>query len=86
MIPFVGGVIGIARSGSKGDWLGGDLMECHPCYIVTYKLKQDLEISKFSGVEIFIFELIKDECFDVNYHRDKPLVVFYWMNVKVRGI
>jgi hypothetical protein len=63
------------------DWLGDDLMECHPCYIVTQSLKEGLESSAFSGFEFSDLEVTKDEYFDNNYQINRPLPKFYWLKV-----
>lgn len=63
------------------DWLGDDLMECHPCYIVTEKLKKDLQKSKFKGFEFSEMTVTKDEYFNDNYQLAKPLPVFHWMKI-----
>ena len=63
------------------DWLGDDLIECHPCYIVTESLKIGLENSKFTGFEFADMEVTKSEYFDNNYHIDKDLPMFYWLKI-----
>lgn len=63
------------------DWLGDDLMECHPCYIVTEKLKDGLQNIGFSGFKFAEMILIKDEYFDNNYQLKKGLPKFYWLQV-----
>ena len=49
------------------DWLGDDLMECFPCYIVTEELKKYLAQSHFTGFELMEMEVTKAECFNENY-------------------
>ena len=61
------------------DWLGDDLMECFPAYIVTKNLKEALEKSKFSGFEFKKMEVSKAEYFEDNYQLDIELPKFYWM-------
>jgi hypothetical protein len=63
------------------DWLGDDLMECHPYYIVTEKLKKILDANSFKGFNISEMKVTKAECFDNNYHQNKPLPQFYWLQV-----
>jgi hypothetical protein len=63
------------------DWLGDDLMECHPCYIVTEKLKKLLDANSFKGFNISEMEVTKAEYFDDNYHQNKPLPKFYWLQI-----
>lgn len=63
------------------DWLGDDLMECHPCYIVTEKLKTGLQTTKFTGFEFSEMIVTKDEYFNDNYQLNKSLPEFYWMKI-----
>ena len=63
------------------DWLGDDLMECHPCFIVTEELKKGLENSEFNGFEIAEMEVTQDEYFSNNYQLKKPLPKFYWLKI-----
>ncbi len=64
------------------DWLGDDLMECYPCYIVTQRLKDKLEINnKLTGFKFSDMEVIKDEYFDDNYQLSRPIEKFYWMKI-----
>jgi len=63
------------------DWLGDDLMECYPCYIVTEKLKKLLDTSNFKGFDTSEMEVTRAEYFDDNYHQNKPLPKFYWLQI-----
>ena len=63
------------------DWLGDDLMVNSNCYIVTESLREAVEASDFTGFNIMDLEQTKDEYFDDNYHQEKPLPKFYWMEV-----
>ena len=64
------------------DWLGDDIMECHPCYIVTEELKIALENSDFTGYELAEMEVTRDEYFANNYQLKKALPKFYWLKIK----
>jgi hypothetical protein len=66
------------------DWLGDDLMECHPCYIVTENLKNTLEKTNFTGFAFDNLTLTKDEYFSDNYSNEKPLPSFYWLKINGR--
>lgn len=67
------------------DWLGNDLMESYPCFIITESLKEGLEKSKFTGYDsIEEIEVKKAEYFENNYQLDKEVPKFYWL--KVNGI
>jgi hypothetical protein len=63
------------------DWLGDDLMECFPCFIVTQELKKVLEISEFTGFEFSEMQVTKDEYFKDNYQLKRALPKFYWMKI-----
>jgi hypothetical protein len=58
------------------DWLGDDLMEVHPCFVITESLEEGLSKMSFSGYEIISLELTTNEYFDNNYSTDKKLPVF----------
>jgi hypothetical protein len=59
------------------DWLGDDLMECYPCYIVTEYLKNLLETQSFKGFEFQEIKTTLDDIFDNNYQQNKPLPDFH---------
>jgi hypothetical protein len=66
------------------DWLGDDLIEVFPCYLVTEKLKTLLTQTDISGYEIKDVEVTKDDYFSNNYQLSLPLPKFYWL--KINGI
>ena len=61
------------------DWLGDDLMECFPAYIVTDNLKNALVESSYSGFQFKTMEVTQAEYFDDNFQLDKELPIFHWM-------
>jgi len=63
------------------DWLGDDLMECYPCYIVTENLKHLLENNSFNGYEIRQMKVSLDENFEYNYSKSKPLPLLHWLQI-----
>lgn len=63
------------------DWLGDDLVECFPCYLVTENLKNLLEKSKLSGFEFYDVEITLDEYFFENFRLAIDLPTFYWFKV-----
>ena len=63
------------------DWLGDDIMKCHPCYIVTESVKIDLEKSVFTGFEFDNMEVTKGEYFLNNYQLKKNVPEFYFMKI-----
>lgn len=63
------------------DWLGDDLMECYPCYIVTEQLKTGLLETEFTGFEFSEMTKTKGEYFNDNYQLKKSLPELYWMKI-----
>jgi len=63
------------------DWLGDDLMECHPIFIATQKLKDGLEKEQFTGFSFAEIKLTKDTYFKDNYQLDVELPTMYWLKV-----
>jgi len=63
------------------DWLGDDLMKCHPAYIVTENLKNGLQSHKFNGFQFDDIEVTKGEHFEDNFQLDISLPKFYWMKI-----
>ena len=63
------------------DWLGDDIMECYPCYIVTEELKDSMENTSFTGYEFKEMEVTKAEYFNDNYQLKKDLPKFFWLKV-----
>ncbi len=63
------------------DWLGSDLMECYPCFIVTKPLAKALLTSEFSGFDICRLKRTKDRYFKDNYQLKKRLPRFRWMKI-----
>ena len=61
------------------DWLGDDLVEVFPCFLVTQSLFEELTKQQFSGFEIDYVEVTKDDYFENNYQLEKPLPTFYWL-------
>jgi hypothetical protein len=59
------------------DWLGDDLMEIYPCYIVTQQLKEALENNSFIGFTFAGIEVTEDEYFEDNYQLEKPRPDFF---------
>lgn len=61
-------------------WLGDDLLESFPCYVVSEKLKSEIMNSELMGLEIDGLEVTKSEHFDELYP-GKELPEFYWLKV-----
>jgi hypothetical protein len=63
------------------DWLGDDLLTCHPVFFVTEQLKNKLEKTNLSG---FVFAEIKqssDEYFVDNFQLKIEVPNFYWIKI-----
>lgn len=61
-------------------WLGDDLIESFPCFLVTQRLKEEIEKSNLTG---FIFENVKITT-SYNFkllHPSTELPKFYWAKV-----
>lgn len=66
------------------DWLGDDLMECYPAYIITSRLKEGLENQEFTGFTITQLKLTTSEYFENNFQLDVDLPQMYWMKINGR--
>jgi len=64
-------------------WDGDDILETFPCYIVTEKLRNSIEINNFTGYEFADVTVDTSENFKDIYSNVK-LPKFYWL--KVNGI
>ncbi|WP_404333529.1 hypothetical protein AB2M62_10480 [Sphingomonas sp. MMS12-HWE2-04] len=61
-------------------WMGDDLLESTPCYIVTEQLAAEIETSKLSGVSFDHVETSKSSQFEELYP-DISLPNFIWLKV-----
>jgi hypothetical protein len=59
-------------------WLGDDLLESFPCYIITERLMMEIEKANLSGYKIDNVEVSKSDQFKEIYP-DKELPNFYWL-------
>lgn len=64
-------------------WLGDDLMEIHPCYIITESLRDALATSNLSGFEIDHVEVSIDEQLVMfpNMAASWPIPLLYRLNI-----
>lgn len=66
-------------------WLGDDLLETFPCYIVSAALRADIEASvPPQFYEFDQLEVTKSELF-MELHPKKELPRFFWLRVKGRA-
>ena len=63
------------------DWLGDDLIESFPCYLVTKNLKKSLENSGLNGFEFHSVKISTSEIFN-EIHSKKNLPEFSWIKIK----
>lgn len=61
------------------DWLGDDLVECYPCYLITEQLRNGILEQNFRGFEIKDVNITKSEYFQNNYSLRKEVPSFYWL-------
>ncbi|MGD1318740.1 hypothetical protein [Chryseobacterium sp. 2R14A] len=61
-------------------WLGDDILEFFPFYIVTYSLREALENNKFTGITFQEITISKSETF-LELYPDRELPEFYWLKI-----
>ncbi len=61
-------------------WLGDDLLESFPCYVVSERIKNELLTEELVGFQIDELEVSKSEQFD-DLYPGKNLPSFYWLKV-----
>lgn len=61
-------------------WLGDDILESFPCYIVTESLRKGIESDHLTGVNFDEVYISKSENFSELYP-NKELPVFFWMKI-----
>ncbi|MCG8708034.1 hypothetical protein JHU04_001235 [Brenneria sp. 4F2] len=61
-------------------WLGDDLLECYPCFVVTERLADELKIVVKDDVFFEKINIKKSDEFDEVYP-EKLLPHFYWMKI-----
>ncbi|MBY8259298.1 hypothetical protein KW530_21605 [Vibrio fluvialis] len=61
-------------------WLGDELLESFPCFIISEALAQELEREHLSGFTLEDVEVTKSEQFEELYPR-KALPKFFWLQV-----
>jgi hypothetical protein len=66
-------------------WLGDDLIESFPCYIVTEPLKEQIEKRGLSGVAFENVIITKSDNFNFLYP-ERQLPKFYWLKVKANNL
>lgn len=60
-------------------WLGDDLLECFPIFLITEKLKNELVVSDLSGYEIKDCEIEESDEFKLLQNIKLPN--FFWLSI-----
>ena len=66
-------------------WLGDDLLTSFPCYIVTDRLKNELQRSELTGYELDRVKVTKSEFFGDMHPDAPPLPRFHWLKITGRA-
>ncbi|PZU26013.1 MULTISPECIES: hypothetical protein [Sphingobacterium] len=61
-------------------WLGDDILESFPCYIMTERLKRTIESENLSGITFDDVLISKSETF-LDLYPDKELPTFFWAKI-----
>ncbi|MED5526902.1 MAG: hypothetical protein VX447_19410 [Pseudomonadota bacterium] len=61
-------------------WLGDDLLETFPCYVVSALLAKEIELAGLTGYTLGDLETSKSEQFKELYS-GKELPTFYWLKI-----
>jgi hypothetical protein len=61
-------------------WLGDDLLESFPCYIITPRVADALAMSALSGFALVNVEVSRSEEFE-DFHGDLQLPAFRWLQI-----
>lgn len=65
-------------------WLGDDLLESFPCYVVTDALGSDLKAADFTGFDLDVVSIVTSEEFDEiekEHFPGRQLPGFKWLKV-----
>ena len=65
-------------------WLGDDILETFPCYIISERLKNKLATTAFTGFAIADVEVTKSGEFE-DLHPGRELPAFYWLKITGRA-
>ena len=63
------------------DWLGDDLLTCHPVFLVTEQLKSKLEKTTLTGFGFASIKQSFDEYFNDNFQLKIPIPEFHWLKI-----
>ncbi|MBL3548063.1 hypothetical protein [Chryseobacterium sp. KMC2] len=61
-------------------WMGNDILESFPCYIVTEQLKKDIESKALTGITFDIVLVSKSDTF-LELYPNKELPIFFWAKI-----
>lgn len=61
-------------------WMGNDILESFPCYIVTEQLRKDIESETLTGITFDIVLVSKSDTF-LELYPNKELPIFFWAKI-----
>ena len=61
-------------------WLGDDILESFPCFIVSDRLKVRIETEGLNGISFYNVIITKSSEF-IDLYPDKGLPMFYWAKI-----
>lgn len=61
-------------------WMGNDILESFPCYIVTEQLKKGIESEELTGITFDIVLVSKSDTF-LELYPNKELPNFFWAKI-----
>ncbi|ROI01663.1 hypothetical protein EGI16_17380 [Chryseobacterium sp. G0240] len=61
-------------------WLGNDILESFPCYIVTEKLRREIEFEKLTGINFDNVLISKSDTF-LDLYPNRELPNFFWAKI-----
>lgn len=64
-----------------GPWLGDDLVQTFPCYLVTARLKESLETSQMTCIRFVDVEITASDAFR-ELNPGKPVPEFAWLKIQ----
>jgi hypothetical protein len=67
------------------DWLGDDLVESAPCFIITDRLRDKLQRSDATGYKLDQVAVSKSELYEDLHPNGPPLPKFHWLKITGRA-
>lgn len=61
-------------------WMGDDILETFPCFIISERLKNEIEVNELKGITFDFVKVTKSEDFEfISLRTELPL--FYWAKI-----